>query len=134
MIKLNKISDVKEEWQTVYKIKVLVINNRSQAMNYLANLKKSAISEYKKIIKVMKLLVTNEKVVDEKHVKKGKNVKYIYEMRVNKSYPRLFFFYDTEGDSIIICTHGFDKKGDKKKQNQEFKKAEELRNFYFQNK
>jgi phage-related protein len=131
-IKLVKLPDIEKDWQTEYNIRALSISGKSPALDYLAKLKKNDINNYKKLLKVIKLVGTQKRVHNIRHVKKEKTGKEVYEMRVNKSYPRLFFFYDF--DSIVICTHGFDKKGDKKKQNKEFENAEIFYKYYINKK
>ena len=59
----------------------------------------------------------------------------IWEFRTlyNKSYYRLFAFWDTDKDSLVIATHGIIKKTGKTPIKEIFK-AEELRKKYFDNK
>ena len=59
----------------------------------------------------------------------------IWEFRTlyNKSYYRLFAFWDTDKDSLVIATHGIIKKTGKTPI-KEISKAEELRKKYFDNK
>ncbi|MBR2192218.1 MAG: type II toxin-antitoxin system RelE/ParE family toxin [Bacteroidaceae bacterium] len=59
----------------------------------------------------------------------------IWEFRTlyNKNYYRLFAFWDTDNDSLVIATHGIIKKTGKTPTT-EISKAEELRKKYFDNK
>ena len=59
----------------------------------------------------------------------------IWEFRTlyNKNYYRLFAFWDTDNDSLVIATHGIIKKTGKTPI-KEISKAEELRKKYFDNK
>lgn len=59
----------------------------------------------------------------------------IWEFRTlyNKIAYRLFAFWDTESESLIVATHGIIKKT-QKTPNKEIKKAESIRNEYFNNK
>ena len=59
----------------------------------------------------------------------------IWEFRTlyNKIAYRLFAFWDTESESLIVATHGIIKKT-QKTPNKEIRRAESIRNEYFNNK
>ena len=59
----------------------------------------------------------------------------IWEFRTlyNKTAYRLFAFWDNDGDTLVIATHGIVKKTQKTPK-KEIAKAEEIRRQYFQNK
>lgn len=59
----------------------------------------------------------------------------IWEFRTlyNKTYYRLFAFWDKESNSLVVATHGIVKKTDKTPI-KEITKAEELKKKYFDNK
>ena len=59
----------------------------------------------------------------------------IWEFRTlyNKTYYRLFAFWDKDMKTLVVATHGIVKKTQKTPQN-EIKKAEEIRTKYFENK
>ena len=60
---------------------------------------------------------------------------YIWEFRsqTQGNQYRLFAFWDKEGETLIICTHGILKKSQKTPK-KEIEKAEKLRSNYFKNK
>jgi mRNA-degrading endonuclease RelE of RelBE toxin-antitoxin system len=116
------------------KIKALQVENKSPALEALLTWKREAPIDYKKILKVMKLLAGRGRVTDEKHVKKTAKPKQhgdVYEMRAHRGKARLFFFYDTIDESIVICTNAFDKgKGD---QNAAFERCGKFKTLYENN-
>ena len=59
----------------------------------------------------------------------------IWEFRTlyNKTYYRLFAFWDKDMKTLVVATHGIVKKTQKTPQN-EIKKSEEIRTKYFENK
>ncbi|MEM7509697.1 MAG: type II toxin-antitoxin system RelE/ParE family toxin [Bacteroidota bacterium] len=60
---------------------------------------------------------------------------YIWEFRsqTQGNQYRLFAFWDKEGETLVICTHGILKKSQKTPK-KEIEKAEKLRSNYFKNK
>ena len=67
---------------------------------------------------------------------KLKNTDGIYEFRQNdhQKFYRIFAFWDSEGkETLIIATHGIDKKSNKTPP-KEIKKAEQIKKKYFETK
>lgn len=71
---------------------------------------------------------------DSELFKKLENTE-IWEFRTlyNKTAYRLFAFWDTEADTLVIATHGIVKKTQKTPR-KEIAKAQEIRRMYFENK
>ncbi len=127
--RLLSIIDVKAEWEICHRVRVLEINGKSLALNELLKLKQDHIEDYKKIIKVMRLVAKQERVRNENHVKRGQRHGDIYEMRGGAA--RLFFFYTPDVQEAVICTNLYWKaKSSKQEQNQAFDLCERFRNIY----
>jgi phage-related protein len=131
-ITLRDIAVVKPEWQTVHKIKALEINGRCPALAMLAEWAQDNKDDFKKLMKSIKLVCQNKRVINQKHVKKSSNPAHcgIYEIRADKGKPRLFFFYSNGAEEIVICTHGWDKKTSQREQNSEFDKCARFKQLY----
>ena len=110
-----------------WKIVTLEIEGRNPAYNKIAEwygcydltkkIEKPG-AEYKKIAKSMERAAIRDIVRSDKYVVKSTNPKHgdVYELRAPKGKARLMFFYDDEGESLIVCTNPYSKaKGHSKK-------------------
>jgi phage-related protein len=129
-IRLVEIPEVGPEWESEHKIRALAVGGRAPAIDFLVQLKRDHRDDYKRILKVMRLVGTQTRVRNENHVKRGKQHREIYEMRAHKGHARLLFFYAQA--AVVICTHGFRKAKESAaaEQNREFEKCELLRKRY----
>lgn len=116
--KLQEIPGLDASVQTVWKVRALVIGlpdgDRNPTLAALDRWNQHHPKAYKAIIKVMKLAAQQQRVQNQKHVKKSSNEKHgdIYEMIAYTDIARLFFFYEkgeNGEDSLIICTHDYEK-------------------------
>jgi len=107
-VKLLDIPDLLLEESSLWKVKVLSINNKEPALVELLRWKRTERNNYNKIIKAIKLASTVPRVSDKKKVKKSANASHgeVYEFRADKSHARLLFFYDKD-ETLIICTNHF---------------------------
>jgi phage-related protein len=66
---------------------------------------------------------------------KGSNGIWEFRMRDHQNYYRIFAFWDSIGEkeTLILCTHGFNKKSNKTPQT-EIRKAEGIKKAYFKHK
>lgn len=101
----------------------------SEARNFLHSLPAQATK---------KILYNIDRVAGgEKNIELFKKLESsdIWEFRTlyNKTAYRLFAFWDNDGDTLVIATHGIVKKTQKTPK-KEIAKAEEIRRQYFQNK
>ncbi|MCJ8497029.1 type II toxin-antitoxin system RelE/ParE family toxin [Chryseobacterium salipaludis] len=109
-----------------YKFRVQFLEDAKTFLDGLEN------NARKKILyNIWKARYTNDKVL----LKKLQNEIWEFRTKYNKSYFRLFAFWDktTKEDSVVICTHGFIKKTDKISKN-DLQRAEDLRRKYFKSK
>jgi len=90
---------------------------------------KQGIKVQRKILWTLRFLKETE-LLKEPYFRKMKNSTDIWECRVRfgSNIYRLFFFFDE--NSIVILTHGFQKKTQKTPQD-EIKRAEKIQNDYF---
>ncbi|NLV45653.1 MAG: hypothetical protein GXY07_14290 [Candidatus Hydrogenedentes bacterium] len=111
------------------RICALKIGKKSSVLAHLKDLQASNPSEYNKILNVVRLVSKHHEIFS-KHVKQGKGIyKGIYEMRSGQ--VRLFYFIDSSGKAIVVCTNLYWKaKSSPKEQNQAFKLCLDLRTLY----
>ncbi len=129
-VQLVEIGGVDPEWESRWTIRALVIDGKDPVQVTLADWMKHSPTDYKAIMKVIRLAAQEERVRNEKHVKKSANVDHgdVYEMIAFTGVCRLMFFYDNRHESLIICTNPY-KKG-RGSQNSAFQRCADLRNLY----
>lgn len=132
-IKLAEIPGLDPAVQTVWKVRALVIGERNPVLVALDRWSRQHPEAYKSILKVMHLAAQQQRVTNQKHVKKSTNPKHgdVYEMIARTDIARLFFFYEKDAngtEALIICTNEFEKGGGN--QDAAFKRCAELRDFY----
>lgn len=131
---LEDIIDLDPAWEVAHKIRALALSQgggppRSPALSGLADLKAKHRDDYKKILKVIRLVGERDRVRNEQHVKQSKKWPEIYEMRGGKA--RLFFFYSNYDNQIVICTNVYHKRDDSKRlQDAGFEQCNRLRLIY----
>lgn len=127
--KIVPVIGVKEEWQTIHRIYALEINGKCYVNDFILDVRNKDKNEYKKIIKVIKLLTTEKRIKNPNHIKSCNNRKYkdIYEIRAHRGHSRISFFYEyTENeneDLICVLTFWKSEKSDIVKQNDFFEKT-----------
>ncbi|HOF40838.1 MAG TPA: type II toxin-antitoxin system RelE/ParE family toxin [Candidatus Hydrogenedentes bacterium] len=128
-IGLVDILDVKPAWQSRHTIKALAKDGKSLAVKGLADLKAVHPNDYKKIMKVIRLVAENDRVQNADHVKQGKQHNDVYEMRGGQA--RLFFFYTPDAKQVVVCTNYYWKaKKSEDEQDAAFERCEKLRAAY----
>ncbi len=127
-IGLVDIIGVDPDWETAHRVKALEVDGRSFALAGLANIKKKDPAEHNRLMRAIKLVVGTKRLMGTPHVKADAQGRGVYEMRAQ--YARLFFFYTSDTDEIVVCTHLYEKTDSKNKQNREFEKCAELRDLY----
>lgn len=127
-IELLEIPGLKESEQSTWKVRALAIDGEAPALKALRDWEESENADYKKIMKVMRIVGQMRRVHDEKKVKKSSNPKHegAYEMRADKDHARLMFFYSD--DAVVVCTNSYWK--GKGSQDTAFRHCSELRHFY----
>lgn len=119
----------KARWRVV----TLEINGRNPALEALVkwNTDKQFRSEYTKIIRAMTRAASEVRVTDPKQVGRS-NDGEVFELRAHRGKARLMFFYDDEGESLIVCTHDYWKGSGHSKtaQNQAFNVCKKLKEVY----
>lgn len=127
---LLEIPGLKASEQTRWKIRALALDGRSPALGALLEWQESEKADFKKIMKVLRMLGQVPRVHDEKKVKKSSNPDHegTYEARADKGHARLMFFYCEEDESLVICTNHYWK--GRGNQNMAFKQCSDLRTLY----
>jgi hypothetical protein len=131
-VRLLEIPGLAAQDQGACKIRVLAVNGTSLALEGLAAWEDREPADFKKIMKVMRMLGNHGRHLrDEDKVKKCANTAYgdVYEMRADKGKARLMFFYDDENEVLVICTNYFWKGSGS--QDTAFKHCAELKKVYF---
>lgn len=112
-IELSDIPGLEARHQTEWKVRALVVDGRNPVLAALVRWQREYPSDYKAIMKVMRLAAQQKRVLNPKHVKKSADDKHgnAYEMIAYTGIARLMFFYDEDEESLIICTNEFEKGG-----------------------
>ena len=109
----------------IFKLKLL-----KEARDFLYSLDKETRKKIGENIRAVQNGVTNSELFQ-----KMPGTKDIWEFRTlydRKKY-RLFSFWDTDGETLVVATHGIIKKGQKTPKN-DIEKAESIKKLYLQNK
>lgn len=130
-IKICEIPGLPDEIGTPWKIRALMIDGKSFALNALLEWQSKQPNDYKKILNSLKLAASSKLPLHSpKHVKKSIAHENVYEARADKMHARLFFFYSREKEQIIVCTNDYWKKGDGKGQDAAFNFCNKLKFMY----
>ena len=128
-IELHYLEDVDERWETAHRIRVLVLDGKSPALKELNDLKSRHREDYDRLLQTIRLVAERHRVFNENRVKKGRKYPEIYEMR--GGHARLFFFYTSDTQEIVVCASGYWKtKPSAEEQNLAFARANRLRSAY----
>lgn len=132
LVEFPKNLGIKEEYQTEYKLRALMINNKVKVFEELKEILKKDKNDYKKLIKNIKLQLQSKNILKNKRkiqVGKGKKQKNIIEIKATGGHSRLFgFIWNKE---IIICTNTYWKTTSKKgRQDNAFNRAVEMRDLF----
>jgi len=130
--KLIPVHNVKKEWEIKHKIYALEIYGRCYVNDFIKSLQIPEKSEYKKIMKVIKLLANYERIYNRNHVKRINRYPGIYEIISKTGHARISYFYYGLPQEDVICVLGFWKSEDSqvKKQNDIFRKSKEIMESY----
>mgnify|MGYP001581636057 CR=1 len=130
---LMEIPGIEPEHQTVWRVRVLAIDDKAPALAALIRWEKTYIKEYKSIMKVLRLAGQQQRVKNPKHVKKTNNPKHgeVYEAIAYTGIARLMFFYDDRTEALIICTNEYEKGGGN--QDAAFARCAQLKQVYLDN-
>jgi hypothetical protein len=106
-VELREIPGLEASGQTIWKIRALAIEGKSTVLNDLLAWSATEKQDYRKIMKVLRIVGRVRRVQNPKHVKKSSRPKHedIYEIRADKSHARLMFFYSEEDDAVVVCTN-----------------------------
>jgi hypothetical protein len=105
------------------------VGGRTPALDGLADLEKRDRVDYSRIMRVIRLVAGNHRVMNPKHVRADAKGRGVYEMR--GKHARLFFFYASDTDEIVVCTNLYWKaKPSKKEQDAAFARCSEMRDLY----
>jgi len=123
----------KPEWERTHPIRAIEVDGRCRVAEDLAELSRYDLGDFKKIMKVIRLVGERERVLNEKHVVRGKKHTEIYEMRAHRGHARLYFFYTPDQREVVVCTNSYWKtKPSFREQNESFERAERLRQRYLE--
>ncbi|MCF7944474.1 MAG: hypothetical protein K9L75_02925, partial [Spirochaetia bacterium] len=117
-----------EYWKKEHDIKLLVINGKCEALEFLVKHAEDSKNDIKKLLSTLKIQLSRRDLIEPgprlKHYDKNYE---ILEFKSNRGHSRLYGFFDVRRDSVIICTNGFWKtKGKHPKQTAAFKRANRL--------
>ncbi len=140
-IELLDIPSLPDEFQTVHTVKALAVEGKCLAIAALLQWKRECPAAWKKLMKAVRYVGTTERrnIVNPKYVKKCDNPVYgdVYEARADKGKPRLFFFYDENDETIVICTNAYEKddsrRGKSGGQDAAFKLCAQMKEIYERN-
>lgn len=97
----------------MHRVKALELEGKSPALEALLKWKRNCPADWKKLMKAIRYVGTNERrnIINPKYVKKCDNPDYgdVYEARADKRKPRIFFFYDANDETVVICTNAYEK-------------------------
>ena len=128
-IQLEEIPGLNATDQTCWQVRALAIDGRSLVLSALDEWSSTALPDYKKILKVLRIVGQFRRVTDETKVVKTADPDHgdIYELRAHKGHARLFFFY-SESESVLVLTNMYWK--NKGSQQQAFATCARLRTLY----
>lgn len=109
-IELIEIPGLRAEEQTRWQVRALAFDGKSPALVALHQWKQTEFADFKKIMKVMRIVGGMPRVPDENKVKRSENPAHgeVYEMRANKGHARLMFFYSERDDAaVVVCTNEY---------------------------
>ena len=122
---------MRTEEQTVWKLRIVQRDGRDHVQEELNRWRTEAKGDYRKILKVARVVAGSDMVRDPKKVKRGEGegLGDIYEIRADKGHARVFFFYDhVDGTAVAVCTNTYWKtKASKTEQENAFRRAAQLR-------
>jgi len=124
---------IPKEWKIEHNIKLLEVNGRCEALEAILEFNNNDNRDFKKLLSTFKIQLRSKKILHEgSRLSKYSANKEILEFKSNKGHSRLFGFLSENSGSIIICTNGYWKTtGKKAKQDAAFRRADTLRNLYF---
>lgn len=128
-VRLLDIIGVEPGWESVHVVRALSVDGKSPALEGLLDLERNHRDDYKKIMKVIRLVAGNQRVINPKHVKQGDTFKEVYEMR--GGHARLFFFYTPDAEQIVVCAnHYWKAREGEREQDTAFERCNSLRLLY----
>lgn len=127
---LLKIPGVLTSWETEHEIYALEVNGDCCVNMFIREKMNSDPPEFKKIMKVLNLLGTSDRVRNPYHVKPDERHSGIYELIAKKGHARISFFYSPP-DEKVVCVLPYWKTTDHRKpQNSFFEKSAEIMKEY----
>ena len=84
MIELCNINYVPSSSKTIWTIKAMIYNKRCPVEESLLKWKRKALADFKAINKVMGIVATADRVLNERHVIRCETHSNVYEMRAHK--------------------------------------------------
>jgi hypothetical protein len=120
-IELHEVFSVPDLAENFWKVRVLVIDEKSPAQETLTEWSKKQKTDYKKILKALRIAAKRKDCLNPNHVKRSTNPNHggkIFEVRAHRGHARLMFFYSLKNESLIVCTNPYWK--GKGNQNQAF--------------
>src|SRR5712671_3764441 len=110
MLEICDINVVPRSAGQIWSIKALVIDGRCPVVASLEKWGRNSKADFKSIVKVMKIVISIDRVRNPSHVVKcaDKSLGDIYEMRADKLNARIMYFYDVK-KRFVICTNPYEK-------------------------
>lgn len=135
-VQLLKIPGIEAHYETVWQVRVLEIEGKNLVLESLAEWGRDAPGDYKKVMKILRMVGLTDRIRDPKKVKKSQNPKHkdVYEIRADKGSARLMFFYCRSRQSAVICTNTYWKaKSSQSEQDAAFDRCAKLKAYYERN-
>jgi mRNA-degrading endonuclease RelE of RelBE toxin-antitoxin system len=130
-VTLVDIIGVKRDWETHHRVRALAIDGGSDAIKGMRDLQKRHKDDCGKLLRVLRAVASNDRVLNPHHVKQGKTYKDVYEIRAG--HARLFFFYTPDAKEVVVCTnHYWKAKDSEQEQDAQFRRCETLRLLYLE--
>jgi len=113
----------------MHRVRAMEVDGRSLAVAALHDVVRHHHDDYRKVMKVLRLVAGCDRVRNENHVKRGAKWPDIYEIRGGM--VRLFFFYTPDLEEIVVCTNAYWKtKPGRKEQDTAFAICARFRDLY----
>jgi hypothetical protein len=109
-IELIDIPGLPAGQQSRWHVRAVAFDGQSPALVALRQWQQTEIADFKKIMKVMRIVGGVHRVRDENKVKRSENPAHgeVYEMRAHKGHARMMFFYSERSEAaVVVCTNDY---------------------------
>lgn len=136
-VELLDIECIEDTWYRFRTAKIMSLNGKAPANDFLKKWERSAVIDFKKITAGLKKLCSSREIIKTRRFVDCVGYPGLIELKAIGRNARLFCFVNNRGtdkEELVICTGGFWKTNDKRKtiqkQNNAMKEAYRLRAIY----